>query len=275
MIDLRLGNCLEVLPGLPSGSVDSVITDPPYPEISRAYGRMTEAEWHAMMRRVVPEVRRVLKPTGSAVFVLQPNSRKVGSMRPWFWEFMAWACHKWNLIQDAYWWNFTAAPTVHVHRTKGLMRPSVKPCVWLGPPDCYRNQDAVLWTAAQSTWAIDRSDRALRRHPSGLTKRNRRILDCVRERGGSTPFNLLPVSNSDSGNGSVNVHGARTPLPLCSWWTRYLCPPGGTVLDPFSGTATVGLAALKHGCHYIGIEKMPEYHAIAEKRLAEAQATAA
>ncbi len=62
---------------MPAGSVDAVITDPPYPEISRAYGRMTEAEWWDMMMVVCTETRRILKPTGSAVFILQPNSRKV------------------------------------------------------------------------------------------------------------------------------------------------------------------------------------------------------
>jgi DNA modification methylase len=86
MIDLRLGDCLEVLKTLDAGSVDCVVTDPPYPEISRDYGRMTEPEWHQVMRGVVSEVRRVLKPRGSAVFILQPNSERVGRMRPWLWE---------------------------------------------------------------------------------------------------------------------------------------------------------------------------------------------
>ena len=71
------------LPSLPAGCVDAVITDPPYAEVARDYGRWTEDEWAAMMHAVVGEVRRVLKPTGSAMFVLQPNSEKVGKMRPW------------------------------------------------------------------------------------------------------------------------------------------------------------------------------------------------
>jgi DNA modification methylase len=82
MIDIRLGDCRDLLKTLGDGSVDAIITDPPYPEITRDYGRMTEVEWHEMMRGVVAEARRVLKPSGSAVFILQPNSRKVGSMRP-------------------------------------------------------------------------------------------------------------------------------------------------------------------------------------------------
>jgi DNA modification methylase len=43
------------------------------------------------------------------------------------------------------------------------------------------------------------------------------------------------------------------------------------VLDPFAGTSTVGVAAIKRGCNYIGIERIPEYAEISRKRLAETQ----
>src|SRR4029077_6586706 len=85
------------------------------------------------------------KPSGSAVFVLQPNSRKVGSMRLWLWEFMVWAGTEWNMVQDAWWGNISAMPEAHSIQGR-LMRPSLKACVWLGHPGCFRDQDAVLWT---------------------------------------------------------------------------------------------------------------------------------
>ena len=76
---------------LTSHTVDAIITDPIYPEVHREYGRISEGDWHAMMRDVVTECRRVLKPKGSAVFIFQPNYEKIGKMRLWLWEFMAWA----------------------------------------------------------------------------------------------------------------------------------------------------------------------------------------
>jgi site-specific DNA-methyltransferase (adenine-specific) len=48
-------------------------------------------------------------------------------------------------------------------------------------------------------------------------------------------------------------------------------PPGGAVLDPFAGSGTVGMAALRRGCTFVGIEKESAYVEIARKRLAEAQ----
>ena len=79
--------------------------------------------------RVVEQSRRVLKPSGSAVFILQPNSERVGRMRPWLWEFLAWTARRWNQVQDAWWWNTAALP---LGGEIGLMRPSLKTCVWLG-----------------------------------------------------------------------------------------------------------------------------------------------
>lgn len=270
---LILGDCLEVLRGLETDSVDAVVTDPPYPEIDRPYGRLTEPQWFDLMRGVVPECMRVLKPTGSAVFILQPNSERVGRMRTWLWEFMVWVGKEWGIVQDAWWWNPTSPPTVHAQRSRGGLRPSVKACVWVGPPKCYRNQDVVLWEPSDAAKAVDRSDRALRRIVGGQSMRRGRCVAVADERGGVTPFNLLPISSSDGqSSAGANGHSAGTPLAVAFWWVRYLCPPGGTVLDPFDGSGTMGLAALRHGCHYVGIERDPGYHAIARRRLAAARA---
>jgi SAM-dependent methyltransferase len=143
-VRLMLGDCRERMCEIDDGSIDAIICDPPYPCIDREYGRWTEAEWHELMRAVVAECRRVLKPSGSAVFVLQPNYETPGKMRLWLWEFLVWAGREWGLVQDAYWWNFAALPKQGCQRSIGLMRSSVKPCVWLGPLDCYRDQEAVL-----------------------------------------------------------------------------------------------------------------------------------
>ncbi len=75
------GDCVQVLRTLPDHSVDLLLTDPPYPCIKRDYGTLTEQDWQILMTKVVSEARRVLKPNGSAVFILQPNSVRVGRMR--------------------------------------------------------------------------------------------------------------------------------------------------------------------------------------------------
>lgn len=263
------GDCLAVLPTIPDGSVDCVITDPPYPEIDRSYGRWTEAEWFALMDPVVEHCRRVLKSTGSAVFILQPNSERVGRMRTWLWRFMADWSEQWNMPQDVWWWNHTAL-TNSTSIQGRLTRPSLKACVWLGAPDCYRDQDAVLWSESQANTALRCAARCGRTvFPSGHSVNEKRISGRAVERGGVTPFNVLPFANTNSTDSAgAHGHGAGTPLALMRWWTRYICPPGGTVLDPFLGSGTAALAALAEGRRCVGIERDAGYAEIARKRVA-------
>lgn len=262
------GNSIELLKTIEDQSIDSVVTDPPYPGIKRDYGIWTEADWHTMMSQIIVEIRRVLKPSGSAVFILQPNSETIGRMRPWLFEFMAKYAREWNMVQDAWWWNPTAMPTTHCARHNGLMRPSVKALVWLGSPTCYRNQDEILWTSSFMNKFNDLEDRALKKYPSGSSMRRGRCIQTSIERGGSTPFNIFPF-NSGSKKRRGSKHGATTPLALCEQWVKYLTPKGGTVLDPFSGVATVGVAAIRHGFKYIGIERFDAYYEEAQTVMEE------
>lgn len=260
---------------LPDHSIDALITDPPYAEVSRDYGRFTEADWHDLMHQVVEEQQRLLTPKGSAVYVIQPNSEQVGRMRPWVWDFLSWASRNYNIVQDAYWWNYATIPSANSN-TGGLMRPSLKYLVWIGPPDCDRYQDNVLWTPSDWAKATALSERAMqhiRQYPSGHTARHGIMARRCMERGGSTPFNVLPLPNANSttGGGAFG-HGASTPIQLVEWWIRYLTRPGDTILDPFTGSGTTGIAALTLARNFIGAEKEPAYYEVARKRLQEAGA---
>lgn len=263
------GDCLEALPSIETASVDAVITDPPYPEIDRDYGRLTEAAWWDLMMGVCSEVRRILKPSGSAVFILQPNSAKVGSMRGWLWRFMYWVTTDWNMVQDAYWWNYKALP-VGGAITAGLMRGSIKPCIWAGSNNCYRNQVLVLWEETHAS-LVRRSKMETHTEESiSGRKVNRSTMGrAANMRGGVTPYNCLPVPGD--GISGAYGHGAGTPLKLADWWVRYIVPAGGVVLDPFNGAGTMGIAAIQNGASYIGIEKMPKYVEASHTRLAKVQ----
>jgi hypothetical protein len=72
----------------------------------------------------------------------------------------------------------------------------------------------------------------------------------------------------------VNVHTTVKPLDLMRWLCRLVTPPGGTVLDPFTGSGTTGMACVMEGFDFIGVELQPEYHAIALARIAATQGAA-
>jgi site-specific DNA-methyltransferase (adenine-specific) len=64
-----------------------------------------------------------------------------------------------------------------------------------------------------------------------------------------------------------NHHPTVKPLALMRYLVRLVTPPNGTILDPFMGSGTTGMAAKAEGFEFIGIEKDLEYVAIAERRI--------
>ena len=256
-IELIHGDCRVELGHIPSGSIDAVITDPPYPEIKRDYGKLTEPQWHDLMHDVVSETRRVLKPTGSAVFILQPNYEHVGQMRMWLWEFVVWAAKEWNIVQDVYAWTSDAMPLAGTSRDQGLLRHSVKTCVWFGSPDCFRNQSNVLSKPSKRTQSRNGSSNQIKPGKNRKSYREARMAAVPLERGGTTPFNMIRIAN---GGPRHSDHPATTSRQLADWWCRYLLPEEGVLLDPFAGSGTILWAGITHGASkVIGIEKKRGY----------------
>ena len=66
----------------------------------------------------------------------------------------------------------------------------------------------------------------------------------------------------------ANNHPTVKPISLMRWLVRLITPPGGLVLDPFTGSGTTGIAAVKEGCLFQGCDISPEYTAIARARIA-------
>ena len=67
-----------------------------------------------------------------------------------------------------------------------------------------------------------------------------------------------------------NTHPTVKPLELMGWLIRLACPPEGLVLDPFAGSGSTGVAALRKQRRFLGIEREPVYTRIARARLAHA-----
>jgi site-specific DNA-methyltransferase (adenine-specific) len=67
---------------------------------------------------------------------------------------------------------------------------------------------------------------------------------------------------------SANSHPTIKPLALMRWLVRLVTPPGGTILDPFTGSGSTGCAAVLEGFDFIGIEQDLEYVDIARARIA-------
>lgn len=79
-----------------------------------------------------------------------------------------------------------------------------------------------------------------------------------------------PRSGAGRHGGRANIHPTVKPVDLMAWLCRLVTPPGGIVLDPFMGSGSTGIAAVRHGFRFVGIEQSPEYFDIACRRVSAA-----
>lgn len=117
-------------------------------------------------------------------------------------------------------------------RTFAPAHPSLRYC----SPDCLREADR------------ERNSAALRCESCGTAKTS------------SAERNI--------GLDGANIHPTVKPINLMRWLVRLATPPGGLVLDPFTGSGTTGCAAVLEGFDFVGCEREAEYVAIATARIA-------
>lgn len=79
-------------------------------------------------------------------------------------------------------------------------------------------------------------------------------------------LDLFP--NKGTSGDARNFHPTVKPLELMRWLVRLLCPPGGVVLDPTTGSGSTGAAAVLEGRRFVGIELEAAYVEIAAARIA-------
>lgn len=88
---------------------------------------------------------------------------------------------------------------------------------------------------------------------------------CSQWREASRMFDMHPSS------AGTKEHPTQKPLALMKWCLELLPSDSETILDPFMGSGTTGVAAVQMGRNFIGIEREPKYFDIACKRIEEAQ----
>ncbi len=80
------------------------------------------------------------------------------------------------------------------------------------------------------------------------------------------------IATLDAGRWPANVVlDPEAGVALMRWLTRLITPPGGLVCDPFCGSGSTGCAAVAEGFDFLGIEREPEFAALARARAGHAQ----
>ena len=253
---LYVGDCAEVMAALPAESVDAVVTSPPYAmQRKSTYGGIPEKDYPAWTVAWMNEARRVLKPDGSVIINIRPHI-KAGQISDYVLRTrLALRENGWNECEELIWHKPGSMPMGSKYRP----RRSWESLLWYakhGNPHSApkaNGREGVLINTGKAREGDHVS--AGQKYGAKLEGRSR-VADVV----------SISTAANERDNG-LNTHPAVFPPDLAEWCGRLITPPGGTILDPFNGSASTGVAALRNGWNYIGIDAMPEYIEMSGRRL--------
>jgi site-specific DNA-methyltransferase (adenine-specific) len=234
---LHLGDCIEYLRTLPDKSVDHVITDPPY-----------EAEAHTLQRRVKRGNGGQTTMEDGRVAYVEPLSFEPLSfeLRQAAAREFARLARRWVVcfgqVEAAMTWRDALVEGGLVYRRTGVwVKPDGMPQYSGDRPGMGYESIVIAHAPGRSTW-----------NGGG--------------RHGVWTFNKIgPADRNRTG------HETQKPVLLMEALVRDFTDPGETILDPFAGSGTTGVAAIRLGRKFIGCERDPKYHAVAVKRLSQAR----
>ena len=249
-VDLMLGDCLEMMAEIEDGSVDMVLTDPPY--------GTTACKWDAVIpfEPMWAGVKRVLKRNGAAVlFGQEPFSSLLrASNLQWFKYDWYWRKSRPSGFTNAKLKPLKDIEVVSVFSEGATANGSPKnmPYFPQGLEDC-----DVEWKRPQR---YTKGDRGV--NPTRASHALERKLEKT-----GYPRQVLDFANPNT----KVLHPTQKPVALMEYLIKTYTNEGEVVLDFTMGSGTTGVACMNTGRRFIGIERDEGYFDIAEKRIMEAK----
>lgn len=231
-VELFQGDCLDLIKDIPDGSVDCIITDPPY--------GTTNCDWDKRfdLNRFFKESFSCLKKNGAlVVFSQQPFSTDlVNAGRKFF---------RYEII-----WHKTRA-TGFLNARKMPLRAHENILVFYRKLPTYNPVFSVK--------------KAYLRVSGGTSEVYGKIKDrhSTKSDGKRYPHDVIKMPHHNFGL----LHPTQKPVELTEWLVKTYTNPGDTVLDCFMGSGTTGVACVCNGRNFIGMELQEKYFEIAKNRI--------
>jgi site-specific DNA-methyltransferase (adenine-specific) len=237
-VDLYHGDCVSVMGGLEVESVDAVVTSPPYAQQrSSTYGGVSESAYPDFTLRWMRALIPLLKPAGSVVINIRPHV-KDGQISDYTLRTrLALRESGWREVDELIWFKRSAPPLGSVNRPR-------------------RSWESLHWFALGKPWC---DPKANGEDSTRVGMKGGRAVRLGWDHVSAAP---------DKIDQPIVTHPATYPPALAEWIIKLVCPPGGTVLDPFNGSGSTGIAARNAGMRYVGIDSVQEYVEMSAVRLA-------
>jgi DNA modification methylase len=241
MINLMQGDCLELMKGVPDGSVDMILADLPY--------QVTACKWDTIIpfEPLWEQYERVIKDNGAIVlFGQEPFSSNLRSSNfklyryDWIWE------------KDNH-TNF-----LNIKKQPGKRHELIS--VFYKKQPTYNPQ---MWEGKENHSVGKQVGKMVEREYLG----NKFELKETKKSNLKYPISILRFKGEGRGKA---VHPTQKPVELCEYLIKTYTNEGETVLDNCMGSGTTGVACKNLNRNFIGMELDKEYFEIAKKRITEA-----
>ena len=234
------GDCLELMKDIPSGSVDFVLTDPPY--------GTTACKWDSVIpfESMWEQLNRIIKPNGAiCLFGSEPFSSalRMSNIK--------------NFKYDWYWQK--TKPSGHLNAKKQPLRKIENISVFYEKQCTYNPQGLIFGSFDNNR--PSRKNKEKGEYTFGIEK------DFGISEATNYPNNVLSYSNGNN----KNVHPTQKPIALLEYLIKTYTNEGETVLDFTMGSGSTGVACINTNRDFIGIELDENYFNIAKKRIEEAK----
>ena len=240
MLTLLKGDCLDRMKEIPDGSVDMVLTDPPY--------GTTACSWDSVIpfEPMWTQLKRITKKNGAvAMTASQPFTSALVMSNPKDFKY-DWAWRK-------------PKGTGHLNAKKMPMRDK---------------EDILVFYASQCSYNPQFSNGTPYKNKAGNPNKSTSQTDSYgaytnfryENDGKRYPRQVIEFGVVERGT----VHPTQKPVALMEYLIKTYTNPNETVLDFTMGSGTTGVAAMNLGRKFIGIELDDKYFAIAEERIKQA-----
>jgi DNA modification methylase len=258
-VELRLGNCLDVMSGMPDNIIDLTVTSPPYDNLRSYNGYVFDFE------PIAKELFRITKPGGVLVWIVGDATIDGSESGSSFTQALYFKSIGFNLHDTM------------IYEKNGPSYPSKN--------KYYQIFEYMFILSKGSPITFnpirDRKNRWYgQKWSKGRTRRdkdgNLKWQDWYKDEGTEfgTRFNIWKFNTGAGYTAEEKYaydHPAMFPEALARDHILSWSNPNDIVLDPLLGSGTTGKMAVKHDRNFIGIEIDPTYFAIAERRIQEAQ----
>ena len=241
-------DAFRFLESLEAGSVDLIISSPPYFMGKEYDTSMNKEDFCKIHDALAPLLTKVLKPGGSLCWQVGHHVVQGTTFPLDIPVYTAFSAQKELTLRNRIIWTFG-----HGMHARRRFSGRYETILWFTRgSDYYFNLDAV---------------RVPQKYPGKKHYKGPRKGEWSGNPGGKNPTDVWEIPNVKANHIEKTDHPCQFPVALAQRLVRALCPPGGLVIDCFAGVATVGVAALIEGRKFRGCDLNPTYVAIGKERL--------